>query len=69
MASTTRQLISYAVEADERAHAYLAIPDGLNGLVPAVVVLHGTSDHANRGVTGLVPGYELPLVDELVRRG
>jgi dienelactone hydrolase len=64
-----RQLISYAVEADERAHAYLAIPDGVKVPAPAIVVLHGTSDHANRGVTGLVPGYELPLVDELARRG
>jgi dienelactone hydrolase len=65
----TRQLISYAVEADERAHAYLAIPNGLTGPAPAVVVLHGTYKDANLGVAGLVPGYELPLVDDLARRG
>jgi len=64
-----RQLVSYAVEADERAHAYLAIPEGVNGPAPAIVVLHGTYKDANRGVAGLAPGYELPLLDDLARRG
>src|SRR5262249_32460929 len=63
----TRQLISYGVEADERAHAYLAIPEGLEGPTPAIVVLHGTYKDANLGVAGLVPGYELPLMDDLAR--
>lgn len=65
----TRRLISYAVEADERAHAYLAIPERLGGPAPAVVVLHGTYKNANRGVAGLDEGYELPILDDLARRG
>ena len=64
-----RQLISYAVEPDERAHAYLAIPEGAISPAPAIVVLHGTYKDANRGVAGLAPGYELPLLDDLARRG
>ena len=65
----TRQLISYAVESDERAHAYLAVPEGLHGPAPAVVVLHGTYKNANRGVAGLDANYETPFLDELARRG
>src|SRR5690606_27044227 len=34
----TRRLVSYNVESDERAHAYLAIPHGLTGKAPAMVV-------------------------------
>lgn len=65
----TRQLVSYSVEAGERAHAYLAIPEGLTGPAPAVVVLHGTYKDANLGVAGLAPGYEMPFLDDLARRG
>ena len=65
----TRQLVSYAVETDERAHAYLAIPEGLTGPAPAIVVLHGTYKDANLGVAGLAPGYEMPFLDDLARRG
>lgn len=65
----TRHLVSYAVEADERAHAYLAVPKGLTGPAPAVIVLHGTNKEANRGVAGLSPGYQLPMLDDLARRG
>src|SRR5690349_14343853 len=39
-----RRLVSYAVEADERGHAYLGIPLKAARPVPAVVALHGTSD-------------------------
>ncbi|MFN7874379.1 MAG: hypothetical protein ACK5PB_03615, partial [Pirellula sp.] len=35
-----RFYISYQVEAEERAHAYLGIPIALNGRAPAVVALH-----------------------------
>ena len=38
----TRQLISYAVESDERAHAYLGIPLDLKIKAPGIVALHGT---------------------------
>lgn len=38
-----RKLISYNVEPDERAWAYLGIPLGLDGPAPAVVALHGTA--------------------------
>ncbi|MFO1021498.1 MAG: dienelactone hydrolase family protein [Planctomycetales bacterium] len=65
----TRQMVSYAVEADERTYAYIAIPDGLKAPAPAVVVLHGTYKEANKGVAGLVPGYEFPSLDDLARRG
>tara|TARA_B100001123_G_scaffold444900_1_gene594968 strand:+ start:3784 stop:4212 length:429 start_codon:yes stop_codon:yes gene_type:complete len=37
-----RQLISYQVESDERAYAYLGIPLNLTGKAPAIVALHGT---------------------------
>ncbi|MBV5277004.1 hypothetical protein JZU56_04130, partial [bacterium] len=37
-----RRLISYAVEADERAHAFLAVPYRLSAPAPALVSLHGT---------------------------
>ena len=43
-----RQLISYAVESDERTHAYLGIPLKLNGKAPAVVALHGTYAQGNQ---------------------
>jgi dienelactone hydrolase len=65
----TRRLISYAVGPDERAHAYLAIPEGLTGPAPAIVALHGTYKDANRGLAGLDPGYEFPILDHLARRG
>lgn len=65
----TRKLISYPVEAGERAHAYLAIPEQVTGRAPALVVLHGTYKDANLGVAGLAPGYEMPFLDVLARRG
>ncbi|MDP7302822.1 MAG: hypothetical protein QGG09_06955 [Pirellulaceae bacterium] len=43
-----RQLISYAVESDERAHAYLGIPLKLAGRAPAIVALHGTFARGKR---------------------
>src|SRR5690606_32905155 len=44
----TRKLISYNVESDERAHAYLAIPNDLQGPGPAIVHLHGTYREGKR---------------------
>ena len=49
--------ISYQVESDERAHAYLGIPDGPvpEGGFPGVVCLHGTTDWGARRTLGLSP--------------
>lgn len=51
------QYLSYQVEADERAHAYLAIPDGPvpAGGFPGVVCLHGTTNWGARRTLGLPP--------------
>jgi hypothetical protein len=51
------EYISYQVEADERAHAYVAIPDhppSGNGF-PGVVCLHGTTNWGARRTLGLPP--------------
>ena len=51
------QYVSYQVEADERAHAYIGVPnieppdDGF----PAVVCLHGTTNWGARRTLGLPP--------------
>lgn len=42
-AAYVRKLISYNVEPDERAWAYLGVPVDLDGSAPAVVALHGTA--------------------------
>ena len=49
--------ISYQVESDERAHAYLGIPDAPppEGGFPGVVCLHGTTDWGARRTLGLRP--------------
>lgn len=47
-----RRLISYAVEADERAHAFLAVPYGLSAPAPALVSLHGTYPHGKEREAG-----------------
>ena len=67
-----RQMISYQVEADERAHAYLGIPLALRGGVqnaPAVVALHGTYEQGARRVAGLVDNPQKAYLDHLCRRG
>ena len=74
--------ISYQVEADERAHAYLALPGGPvpAGGFPGVVCLHGTINWGARRTVGLPPPPGDPhagnaaLADkdfarQLVRRG
>lgn len=75
------QDITYPVEADEMAHAYLAIPDGPvpeDGF-PGVVCLHGTTNWGARQTLGLLPESEDPhagrnisgkdFARQLVRRG
>ena len=65
----SRQLISYAVEADERAHAYLGIPLKLAGRAPAIVALHGTYAQGKKRVAGLVDDPDKAYLDHLCRRG
>jgi pimeloyl-ACP methyl ester carboxylesterase len=65
----TRKLISYNVEADERAHAYLAIPHGLTGKAPGMVVLHGTFAQGKDQAAGLVDNPDKAYLDHLARRG
>ena len=64
-----RRLISYAVEADERAHAYLGIPIERDGPLPAVVALHGTFDHGKEQAAGLIDNPNKAYLDHLCRRG
>ena len=65
----TRWLISYNVEADERAHAYLGIPLGLKGKVPGIVALCGTYKGSKRRVAGLEDNPDKAYLDHLCRRG
>lgn len=65
----TRKLVSYNVEADERAHAYLAIPTGLQGPLPAVVALHGTYKNGKDQAAGLEDQPDKAYLDHLARRG
>jgi len=53
----TIQFVSYNVEEDERAHAYIGIPDGAPPKTgyPGVVCLHGTTNWGARRTLGLEP--------------
>ena len=64
-----RKLISYNVEADERAHAYLGIPLGLKGKAPSIVALHGTYEKGKQQAAGLVSSPDKAYLDHLCRRG
>jgi pimeloyl-ACP methyl ester carboxylesterase len=65
----TRKLISYNVESDERAHAYLAIPHKLTGPTPAIVALHGTFKQGKEQAAGLVDNPDKAWLDHFARRG
>ncbi len=65
----TRHLISYSVEQDERAHAFLGIPLKLDGKAPAVVALHGTYAKGKERAVGLVDNPDKAYLDHLCRRG
>jgi len=65
----TRYLISYNVEADERAHAYLGVPNDLDGPAPAIVALHGTFAQGKSRAAGLVDNPDKAYLDHLARRG
>jgi pimeloyl-ACP methyl ester carboxylesterase len=65
----TRKLISYNVEADERCHAYLAIPKGLKSPAPAIVALHGTTPQGKEQTAALSGNPDKAFLDHLARRG
>ena len=65
----TRKLISYNVEQDERAFAYLGIPLETPGRLPAVVALHGTFAQGKQRAAGLVDNPDKAYLDHLCRRG
>ncbi len=64
-----RRLVSYRVEEDERAHAYLAVPIKHTGKLPAAVVLHGTFKQGKERAAGLVDNPEKAYLDHLAKRG
>lgn len=72
-----RQLISYNVEQDERAHAYLGIPLKPRGEAagkapdkfPAIVALHGTTAQGKEQTAGLSGNPDKAWLDQLCRRG
>ncbi len=64
-----RKLISYNVEPDERAHAYLGIPLNLAGRVPGIVALHGTFKQGKDQAAGLLDNPDKAYLDHLARRG
>jgi hypothetical protein len=64
-----RLLVSYNVEAGERAHAYIGIPLELSGRAPAVVALHGTYEKGIEQSAGLIDKPDNAFLDHLSRRG
>jgi hypothetical protein len=68
-----RLLVSYNVEADERANASVAIPLKLRDRAPAVVTLHGTHPQGMRMEAGLIPNaqglHDQAYLDQAARRG
>ncbi|NND07231.1 MAG: hypothetical protein HKN87_12700 [Saprospiraceae bacterium] len=64
-----RQLVSYAVAEDERAHAYLGIPLHLESVAPAIVVLHGIYEHGKMRAAGLIDNPDKAYLDHLCRQG
>ena len=65
----TRKLISYNVEADERAHAYLGVPLGLKAPAPGIVALHGTTAQGKEQTAALSGMPDKAFLDHLCRRG
>jgi dienelactone hydrolase len=65
----TRHLISYNVEPDERAHAYLAIPLNQAGRGAGIIALHGTIAHGKERTAGLRDEPGKAHLDHLARRG
>ena len=65
----TRRLISYNVEKDERAHAYLGIPLEPEGRAPGIVALCGTYKGSKARPAGLEDNPDKAYLDHLCRRG
>ena len=68
----SRQLISYAVEEGERAHAYLAVPKRVTGQtekLPAIVVMHGTFEKGIEQAAGLVDDATKAHLHHLAQAG
>jgi len=65
----TRLLVSYNVEQDERAHAFLGVPLKLDGKAPGIVALHGTYPKGKERAAGLVDNPDKAYLDHLCRRG
>lgn len=68
----SRQLISYAVEEGERAHAYLAVPHRAAGnteKLPAIVVMHGTFEKGIEQAAGLVDDATKAHLHHLAQAG
>ena len=66
--SYIRKLISYRVESDERAHAYLALPLFPERRMPGIVALHGTYPNGKDRAAGLEDNYQKAYLDHLARR-
>jgi dienelactone hydrolase len=64
-----RKLISYQVEAGERAFAFLGIPLKLKGPRPGIVALHGTYEKGIEQLAGLEGNPDKAFFDHLCRRG
>jgi hypothetical protein len=64
-----RLLVSYNVEADERAHAYIGVPLDLSEKAPAVVALHGTYEKGIEQSAGLIDKPDNAFLNHLCRRG
>jgi hypothetical protein len=64
-----RLAVSYQVEEDERAHAFVGIPLNVKGPVPGIVALHGTFAQGTKQAAGLVDKSEKAYLDHLARRG
>jgi len=64
-----RLLVSYNVEAGERAHAHIGIPLELSGKAPAIVALHGTYEKGIEQSAGLIDKPDKAFLDHLSRRG
>jgi hypothetical protein len=63
-----RLLVSYGVEQDERAHAYLGIPLKREGTAPGIVALHGTTAQGKEQTAGLSGDPDKAWLDQLCRR-
>jgi len=62
-----RRRVTYRVEPDERAPAYLFTPEGLSGAAPVVLCYHGTNPMGKEAVSGERVNQNYAV--ELARRG